>query len=80
MYEDGLYQVVVDFVEVHLGEGLDTRGGADPTVPRDDLLRADMLVFLTSLGLLHLRKNVKYVVIRVQNVYKIRGRQTGKKE
>ena len=56
MYEDGLYEVVVDFVEVHLGEGLDTRGGADTPVPRDDLLRTDMLVFLTSLGLFHLGK------------------------
>ena len=67
MYEDGLYQVVVDFVEVHLGEGLDTRGGADPTVPRDDLLRADMLVFLTSLGLFHLRKMSNNGSLCVQN-------------
>ena len=78
MDEDGLNEVVVDFVEVHLGEGLGGRGGADAAVPLDDLLRADMLVFLTSLGLFHLwKKGCRS--IGIHGVYKIRGRHTKQK-
>ena len=52
--QDALNQVVVDLVEVHFGEGLRGAVRAEAGVTLQDLLGGYVLIFLASLGSLHL--------------------------
>ena len=54
VHQDRLDQVVVDLVEVHLGQGLGRGGGTPALVTGQHLLGTDVLVFLACLGLFNL--------------------------